>query len=224
MSIRTLTRGILHYVVDPAMLLPLAAYAWARFRGGYRRPAWLPLFLRVQIADLVQGVIFVALAKAHMNNQWFRHGVQPFIFIGLLWTLCRTAEEGSRRKRLFLACIGVGMAAAVAGVFVNGLWWRNALFMTTQSLIYMGLGIHELQRLFQAPTDEPLTSQPEFWLSSALLIYGSSTLIFSATSNHFLRTLPGELVFIPWLVNGVIIVFYELALAKVFLCRTSTSS
>ena len=224
MGVRTVTRGILHYVVDPAMLLPLAAYAWSRARGGYRRPAWLRLFIGVQVADLVQGLIFISIAKAHMNNQWFRHGVQPFIFAGLLWTLYRTSEGGERRRRLFLACLGAGGVAAVAGVFVNGLWWRNALFMTTQSLIYMGLGIHELQRLFQSQEDESPADQPEFWLSSALLIYGASALIFSATSNHFLRTLPGELVFIPWLVNGVIIVFYELALAKVFLCRTSTSS
>lgn len=224
MDTRTVHRWILHYIVDPSILAPVAAYAWSRLRGGYQAPPWLRPYAGLQVLDLVQGVIFIALAMAHRNNQWFRHIVQPVIFTGLVWILARTAGEDPRRRRLFLILIGVGLCAAVAGGFVNGLRWRNALFMTTQSLIYLGLGIHELRRLFNSQDGEPLAARPEFWLTSALTIYGASTLIFSATSNHFLRNLPADLVFTPWVVNGVAIVFYELALAKVFLCRKSESS
>lgn len=224
MDARTLLRWILHYIVDPSILAPLCAYAWNRIRGGYQRPAWLRPYVAVQVLDLIQGIIFIAIAMSHRNNQWFRHIVQPFVFAGLLWTLARTSEEGPSRRRLYLSLIGIGIAAAVAGVFVNGLFWRNALFMTTQSLIYMGLGAYELNRLFNAREEGALANRPEFWLASAVLIYGSSALIFSATSNHFLRALPPHLVHIPWVMNGIAIVFYELALAKVFLCRKSASS
>jgi hypothetical protein len=220
----TVHRWILHYIIDPSILAPMAAYAWSRFRGGYQRPPWLRPFLRVQILDLIQGVIFIAIAMAHHNNQWFRHIVQPIIFTGLLGTLARTAEEGAPRTRLYLVCVGVGLAAAVTGIFVNGLLWRNSLFMTTQSLIYMGLGTYELRRLFNSEDDRSLPDRPEFWLAAALLVYGSSTLIFSATSNYLLRTLSAQMVRVPWIVNGIVIVCYELALAKVFLCRKSTSS
>lgn len=224
MDVRTLHRWILHYIIDPSILAPVAAYAWSRYRGGYQRPPWLRPFFRLQVLDLIQGVIFISMAMAHRNNQWFRHIIQPVIFTGLLWVLARTAEEGPRRRALFLACTAAGLLAAVAGVFVNGLFWRNALFMTTQSLIFAGLGVYELRRLFNSPEGGSLKHRPEFWLAAALLVYGASALIFSATSNVLLRSLPHNLVLAPWLLNGMVVLFYELALAKVFLCRTPPSS
>lgn len=215
---------ILVWVIDPSILAPLAAYAWSRFRGGYQRPQWLRPFLWVQILDLAQGIVFIAMALSHRNNQWFRHLVQPFIFTGLLWVLAKAAEDSPQHRRIYLSCLGLGILAALAGVFVNGIRWRNALFTTTQSFVFMGLGIYELQRLFIHENDEILTDKPEFWLNTAILIYGSVTLIFSASSNYFLRNLPPHLLPMPWIFHGLILVFYQLFLAKVFLCRRLTSS
>jgi hypothetical protein len=215
---------ILVWVIDPSILAPLSAYAWSRCRGGYQRPPWLRLFLWVQILDLAQGCVFLALALSHRNNQWFRHLAQPFVFTGLLWVLTKASEDSPLRRRIYTACLMVGLLAALAGAFVNGIAWRNALFMSTQSLIFLGLGAYELQRLFTEENDEILTDRPEFWFTTAILIYGSATLIFSASSNHFLRTLPPHLLPLPWIVHGLILVFYQLSLAKVFLCRRPTSS
>ena len=215
---------ILVWVIDPSILAPLTAYAWSRFRGGFQRPQWLRPFLWVQILDLAQGIVFIAMALSHRNNQWFRHLIQPFIFTGLLWVLAKAAEDSPQRRRIYISCLGLGVLAALAGVFVNGIRWRNALFTTTQSFVFMGLGIYELQRLFTQENDEILTDKPEFWLNTAILIYGSVTLIFSASSNYFLRNLPPHLLPLPWIIHGLILVFYQLFLAKVFLCRRPTSS
>lgn len=215
---------ILTYIIDPSILAPIGAYGWSRLHGGYQRPGWLPAYLWIQILDLVQGVIFLALALSHRNNQWFRHLSQPFVFIGLLWVLFRTSEDTPRRRRLYLACLGIGLLAALIGVPINGLRWRNALFTTIQSLVFLGLGTHELQRLLAEEDAEVLSARPDFWLYTAMLIYGSATMIFSASSNYFLRTLPPHLLPLPWIVNGLILVFYQLFLAKVFLCRKPSSS
>ncbi|MDP1832582.1 MAG: hypothetical protein Q8K67_11030 [Geothrix sp.] len=215
---------ILVWVIDPSILIPLTAYAWSRLRGGYQHPQWLRPFLWVQILDLAQGIVFIAMALSHRNNQWFRHLIQPFIFTGLLWVLAKAAQDSPQRRRIYISCVGVGILAALAGVFVNGIRWRNALFTTTQSFVFMSLGTYELQRLFTQENDEILTDKPEFWLNTAILIYGSVTLIFSASSNYFLRNLPPHLLPLPWIIHGLILVFYQLFLAKVFLCRRPTSS
>lgn len=215
---------ILVCVIDPSILAPLLAYAWSRYRGGYRRPAWLGSFLAVQAFDLAQGAFFIALALSHRNNQWFRHLSQPVVFTGMLWVMARLSEPTARRRQALLAAWGLGLAAAVGGIFANGLFVRNALFTVTQSLVYLGIGTWELRRLLLEDDDEPLTDKPEFWLCTALLLYGSATLIFNATSNYFLRALPPHLLPLPWIVNGLVVVIYELFLAKVFLCRKPTSS
>ncbi len=224
MASKSVYHWILLYVLDPSILAPLLAYAWSRFRDSYKQPSWIRAYLYVQVFDLVQGVIFIALALSHRNNQWFRHLTQPLVFTGLLWVLAKTSEPTPRRKHLITACLGIGLLAAVTGIFVDGLFWRNTLFTVTQSLLYIGLGTYELRRLLLQEDDQILTDKPEFWLYSAILIYGSSTLIFNASSNYFLRNLPPHLVPLPWIVNGVVIVLYQLSLAKVFLCRKPSSS
>ncbi|HEY3269835.1 MAG TPA: hypothetical protein VGJ89_01365 [Geothrix sp.] len=222
--IKPIYRWIFLFLFDPFILAPVLAFAWSRIRGGFSRPHWMGRFLTVQIIDLVQGAIFIALALSHRNNQWFRHLSQPVVFAGMLWVLVKTSPPSPRRLGLYWACAATGLLAAAAGVYVNGLFLRNALFTTTQCLIYIGLGVYELRRLALRDDDENLAAMPEFWLNSAILIYGSTTLIFNASSNHFLRVLPPHLLPLPWLVHGLVIVFYEIALAKVFLCRKPASS
>jgi hypothetical protein len=222
--IKPVYRWIFLFLFDPFILAPVLAFAWSRIRGGFSRPHWMGRFLAVQIVDLVQGAIFIALALSHRNNQWFRHLSQPVVFAGMLWVLVKTSHPSPRRLGLYWACAATGLLAAVAGVYVNGLFLRNALFTTTQCLIYIGLGVYELRKLALRDDDENPAAKPEFWLNSAILIYGSTTLIFNASSNHFLRILPPHLLPLPWLVHGLVIVFYEIALAKVFLCRKPVSS
>lgn len=221
---RPLHRWILLYVIDPSLLAPLLGYAWSRFRGGYQWPPWFTAFAWVLGFDLIQGATAIGLALSHHNNQWLRHGTQPVVFAGLLWVLAQLPGSSAGFRRLVAICGGVGLLAAVVGVFVNGLFWRNALFTVTQSLIYSGLGALGIKRLLEHEETELLTQRPEFWLNAAILVYGSSTLVFNATSNHFLRTLPPHLLHLPWTVNGLVIVLYQLSLAKVFLCRKPTSS
>jgi hypothetical protein len=215
---------LIYFVLIPWILAPVAAYLWSRSRRTYQSPDWLRLFTGVQILDLAQGVVFTVLSSIHLNNQWFRHFVQPIIYTGLLLTLFRMAPGPRSRRIIYAFCLGVGWAAAIGGIALNGLKWRNALFSSISSLVFLGLGAWELRRMVLADDDTPLTSLPGFWFTAALLVYGSGTLIFNASSNYFLRTLSPDLVLIPWVMINMVLLIYHVLLAKVFLCKNPASS
>lgn len=215
---------IIYYLLNPWMVAPVAAFLWSRWRGGYQRPEWLGLFAKVQIFDLAQGVVFTALAMEGINNQWLRHLTQPIVFAGMLGTLFCMTPDSKRRRLLYGTCLAVGIAAALAGASLDGVKWRNSVFTSTMCLLYLGLVTRELKALSESTEDLQLTSLPSFWVLAALLVYSSGTLIFNASSNYFLRTLPPHLIIIPWVVVSLVHAIHEVMLAKAFLCPTCTSS
>lgn len=222
--LRSLYLGIIWYVLDPVMLAPMGAYMLARIRGGFQKPPWGQAFLALMILDLAQGIVYAAMAHMGIHNLWFRHFILPLVFIGMM-VVVHGIRRGSRRRTWFYAGMaGVGLVAAVASYFVNGLAWRNALFSTTEGLIYLAVSVTEMRHLMVSEDDYPIGASPEFWLLAALLIYASGTLIFNASSNYFLRTLPSHLLLIPWVVASAIHAAYHLLLAKVFLCPKPSSS
>ncbi len=223
-SPRTLIR-IIHFVLNPWMLAPIAAYLWGRWRGGYLYPEWMRLYTKVQAFDLVQGLLFTGMAMNHLNNQWLRHLTQPLVFAGMLGTMYLMAPSRTRsRKIVYGAYLTVGLAAAGFGAFLDGTQWRNSVFTSVMCLVYLMAVPQEMRRLSESAEDALLVAQPSFWLLSALLVYSSGTLIFNASSNYFLRTLPPHLVIIPWVVVGVIHAIHEAMLAKAFLCPKPASS
>lgn len=215
---------IIYYVLNPWMAAPVTAFLWSRWRGGYQRPGWLGFFAKVQMFDLAQGVVFTGLALERINNQWLRHLTQPIVFTGMLGTLFFMNPGSKPRRLLYGTCLAVGIAAALAGASLDGMKWRNSIFTSTMCLVYLGLVTRELKTLSEATEDVQLTSLPSFWILAALLVYSSGTLIFNASSNYFLRTLPPHLIVIPWLVVTIIHAIHEVMLAKAFLCPTPTSS
>lgn len=224
MASKSIYHWIMVCLIDPSILVPMAGYAWSRLRPRYQSPPWIRPFLWTQIFDLAQGSVFIALALSHRNNQWLRHVAQPLVFLGFLWTLFQLAPPSRGRRILYGAGLAAGLAAAFAGLALDGMTWRNSVFTSTMSLIYLGLVTWELSSLAQSDNEGRLTDFPAFWLLAALLIYSSGTLIFNASSNYFLRTLPPHLLPIPWILSGLIHVIYEAMLAKVFLCPTPSSS
>jgi len=207
------------------MLAPIAAYLWSRWRGGYLYPEWLRLYTKVQVFDLAQGLVFTGMAMNHMNNQWLRHLTQPVVFAGMLWAMYLMAPSRTRdRKILYGVSLAAGLAAAVLGAFLDGTRWRNSVFTSAMCLVYLLAVPQEMRRLSESTEDASLVAQPSFWVLSALLVYSSGTLIFNASSNYFLRTLPPHLVIIPWVVVGFIHAIHEAMLAKAFLCPTPASS
>lgn len=202
----------------------MAAYALSRWRGGYQQPAWMRLFIKVQAFDLAQGAIFTGLSIYHVNNQWLRHLTQPIVFMGFLGTMFQMVPASRNRRRLYGTCLGIGLAAALAGAALDGMQWRNSVFTSTMSFLYLGLVTRELRALAGSDEAPGLTSLPAFWVLSALLVYSSGTLIFNASSNYFLRALPPQLVLIPWVVVSFIHAVHEILLAKAFLCPKHISS
>lgn len=184
----------------------------------------MPLYTKVEMFDFVQGAIFTGMSIQHVNNQWLRHLTGPFVFIGLIWTMFRMGPNSRSRRIVYAVCLAAGLVAAVIGTGLNGMKWRNSIFTSTMSLVYLGLVTWELKVLAQSNEDAPLTGLPAFWVLAALLVYSSGTLIFNASSNYFLRTLPPHLLPIPWVVVGMVHAIHEVMLAKAFLCPTRTSS
>lgn len=182
------------------------------------------LYTKVQLFDLAQGLVFTGLSMNHFHNQWLRHLTQPVVFVGLLGTLFLMAPDSKRRRVLYGTCLALGLAAALGGAFLDGMKWRNSVFTSTMSLLYLGLVPRELKFLSESTMDSPLTGLPSFWVLAALLVYGSGTLIFNASSNYFLKTLSPPLVIIPWVVVGFVHAVHEVMLAKAFLCPKPTSS
>ncbi|WP_257308495.1 hypothetical protein [Geothrix fuzhouensis] len=223
-SPRTLIR-IIHFALNPWMLAPIAACLWGRWRGGYLYPDWMRLYTKVQVFDLAQGLVFTGMAMNHRNNQWLRHLTQPVVFAGMLGTLYLMAPPRTRnRKIVYGAYLFIGLVAAVFGAFLDGTTWRNSVFTSVMCLVYLIAVPQELKLLSESAEEVWLAAQPSFWVLSALLVYSSGTLIFNASSNYFLRSLPPRLVLIPWVVVGFIHAIHEAMLAKAFLCPKPASS
>lgn len=202
----------------------MAAYVVSRWRATYQQPGWIPGYAAVKLFDLVQGIIFYGMSVYHLNNQWFRHMTGPVCYLGLIWTMFRMAPRSRGRRVLYGLCAAVGLAAAIAGFALNGIKLRNSLFTSTICLMYLGLVTWEMKALAQSNEDAHLTNLPAFWVLAALLVYSSGTLIFNASSNYFLRTLPPHLLPIPWVIVGIVHAIHEVMLAKAFLCPKPTSS
>lgn len=223
MSPKTI-KYLMYFIFIPWMVAPVAAYVVNRWRGDYQQPAWMPLYTKVQVFDLAQGAIFTGMSLYHVNNQWLRHLTQPVVFIGMLWTIFRMAPDSKGRRILYRACMVAGLAAAVVGTLLDGMKWRNSVFTTTMSLVYLGLATRELRIISESNESDHLTTLPSFWVLAGLLVYSSGTVIFNATSNYFLRTLPMHLLFIPWVIVGIVHAIHEVLLAKAFLCKKPASS
>ena len=222
--LRSICLAIIWYVLGPVMLAPMGAYVLARIRGGFQRPPWMHAFVALQMVDLAQGLVYASMALRGIHNLWFRHFVLPLVFIGMM-VVVHGIRRGSRRRTWFyVGMTGVGLVAAVASYFVDGLALRNAFFSTTGSIIYLIVSVAEMRHQLLSEDDRPIGASPEFWLLAALLVYASGTLIFNASSNYFLRSLPSHLILIPWVVVSAIHAAYHLLLAKVFLCPKPSSS
>lgn len=215
---RQVCRALILYVFDPFMLAPIGALVVSRMRPRFQRPPWLRTFIWVEIGDLVQGLGYTTLGYMGIHNLWYRHVIQPLVFAGLLLVVYQFRPASLLRKTLFGLFLLAGLVAALGGFVLDGLAYRNAIFTSTQSLVFLLVAVLEMRHSLLFNDDAPPSRTPEFWLLSALLIYASGGLIFNATSNYFLRTLPPEILLLPWLVASIVNAAYNALLAKVFLC------
>jgi hypothetical protein len=215
---------VLMSISDIIMLAPIGAYLWSRNRIYYQKPIWINNFKNLQLIELFFGVIFVSLAYSGIHNQWFRHMAQPVDFVLMILLLRTIRSEFSRNSWLYIILIVIGLMSAGLGLFIDKIHYRNAIFSSTQSVIYLLICGIELPNILLKEETIELRHLPEFWLFAALLLYSSGTIIFNASSNYFLRTLPSALLPIPWLAAASVHSIYHILLAKVFLCPKPSSS
>lgn len=217
-------RFLVVYILNPTILIPIGVYLWSRNRPSLQKPDWLPNFIRLEFLEFAFGVVGTSLAFAGIRNLGFLHFSRPIAYVATLYVLMGIPTGLPRKKLWYLAAMVVGLLAAFLGLFQDTLTHRNTLFTTVQSLVFLLLSSLEFQELLTGEDSSHLQDRPEFWFLSALMVFASGSLLFNATSNYFLRTLPRDLLPIPWVAVSVVYAAYHILLAKVFLCRNHASS
>lgn len=217
-------RFLVVYVLNPAFLIPIGALAWSRYRKSYADTDRLPGVAFREVLEASFGLVGTALSFAGIRNLGMLHITRPITFIATLLVLMRMPTVTPGRRSWYWAAMATGLLAAAVGYVLDTPLYRNAIFTTVQSLIFLLLSTLELQVILSAEDDTPITDRPEFWFLSALLVFASGSLLFNATSNYFLRTLSHDLLPIPWVAVNTVYVIYYLLMAKVFLCPKHISS
>jgi hypothetical protein len=217
-------RFLVVYILNPTLLIPLGAYIWSRYRGTYAEPKNLPGAVPREFLEVFFGLLGTVMAFAGIRNVGLLHFTRPLTFVATTCVLLRMPAVPRRRRRLYLGAMGLGLAAAGVGYFLDTPAYRNAVFTTVQSLIFLTISAVELKSILSLEDDLPVADRPEFWFLSALLVFASGSLLFNATSNYFLRTLSRDLLPVPWVAVNVVYLVYYLLMARVFLCPRPTSS
>lgn len=209
---------IVFNILEPAMFLPCIGWLISRMRKNFQQPTWLGLFIVTILADVVQGLIFVAVGRLHHNNQWIRHFSQPVLFLGYMWTMYLAAGKSAWRLVATVSMMVLGIAMAILGMRLTGLFLRNSIFNSYASLAFIISSVLCLRDLIKNEEDVPIADMPEFWLFSSFLTLGAGALLFNICSNYFLSTLPESLIALPWLASSIINTFCSVLHLKVFLC------
>ncbi|WLT33119.1 hypothetical protein [Geothrix sp. PMB-07] len=217
-------RFLVVYVLNPTLLVPVAAYLWSRYRGTYAKPIGLPGAVPREFLEASFGVLGTGLAFAGIPNVGLLHLTRPLTFVATLLVVLQIPAMSRLRRNWYLVAMGLGLLAAAMGYALDTPAYRNSVFTTVQSLIYLIVSSIELRWILMIEDDVPVAARPEFWFFSALLVFASGSLLFNATSNYFLRTLTHDLLPIPWVAVNVVYVMYYFLMAKVFLCPKPTSS
>lgn len=217
-------RSIIVYILNPTFVFPIGAYFWSRYKGTYLEPTGLPGAVPREYVETFFAILGTAIAFSGARNIPLLHFTRPITFLVTLAVLLRMPTVSPQRQKWYMVAMGLGFASAVFGYFLDTPSYRNAIFSTTQSLIFLTASALELREILILDEASPVTEKPEFWFLSALLVLATGTLLFNATSNFFLRSLSHDRLLIPWVAVNVVYMIYYILMAKVFLCPRLTSS
>jgi hypothetical protein len=204
-------------------LIPVvAAFVGSRSTLYIRRP-WMHRLTITLLYILLVNWILLATAMNHIHNNWIYNASLVPEFVLSLWTL-----SGVGPRPIPNLVLGPALAGAL-GIVILQFWKLGPWPMWSMALLYsitvlFALCIWRLVCIIPLVVEDPDSWQPAFWLLGSWMLMNGVDLVFWPLFDYFLARLSRPLVLVPFLVKFILAMFFNLALARTFLCRKSHSS
>jgi hypothetical protein len=161
--------------------------------------------------------IFFYYRNRNINNLWL---IYPYAIIeyGLLTVVFSHWLSNVKTKRIALWSIPLyGIISIVFLIWLEREDQFNNYSKSLECILLISISAYTLLDVSKHTT-QSLLKETRFWVSTAVLIYYTSSLMLNALSN-MLMSFPLETVRIVWTVNTCILIVANLLYSKGFLCQ-----
>lgn len=221
MDLRTLTW--ISHSLQSLRLLPLAA-GWVHVRSTrFQDEPWLPWLFGYLIADAAFEVVLLGMAMRSIRTYGMLDlAILPSFALQAL-ILIKMARGANLRGPLVTVGFLVATLCTWEG-WHGGLSpkWSAAMVISSLAILCASLWLI-LQQLLDAQS-VPLFQRPAFWLAGSWVVEQGSSMLLSAGTPLFLRTLSPRWIGLPWITHDLICAAMTFTTAKAFLCLKPRSS
>jgi hypothetical protein len=204
-------------------LVPLAS-AWMNQRSiRYQREPWMPALVVTIAFNVLIRAVLLGTAMAGIRNHWVSNLAFLPNYLLMTWVISGFRVNSRTRPALLIAALPVAALAfwEASQVGLNSVWNNSA---TLAAVIFLAATLVEIHQLFLLDTTGTLGSIPGFWVATAWALDNGISLIFHSLFDFFLQTLSKPWILVPWLVVFLLGAFFNLFLARAFLCLKPQSS
>jgi hypothetical protein len=204
-------------------LVPLAAAWWNQRSTRFQQRTWMPSLVAVLAFNLLVRAALMGTALVGMRNHWISNLALLPSFLLMAWIILRLGAKRTVAPFLLAAslCIAAMAVWEACQTGVNQIWNRAA---TLVSLTLLAASLWGIGQLFLADARTRLGSLPEFWVLAAWALDNGTSVVFHSLFDLFLGHLTKPWVLVPWLVVFMLGGFFNVMLAKTFLCPKPRSS
>lgn len=209
--------------LELAYLVPLAS-AWMNQRSlRYQREPWMPALVVTIAFNVLIRAVLLGTAMAGIRNHWVSNLAFLPNFLLMTWVISGFRVKSRIRPALLIATLPVAALAfwEASQVGLDSVWNHSA---TLAAVIILTATLAEIHQLFLLDTTDTLGSIPGFWVATAWALDNGISVIFHSLFDFFLRTLTKPWVLVPWFVVFLLGAFFNLFLARAFLCLKPQSS
>lgn len=184
----------------------------------------LPLALKLLVlflaVVLVNNIIMLYWAFLKINNMWLFHFFTLLEYTSLSWILSYWHtkpffQNGIRWSILFFACFWV-----LAKFTFEDMDSYDSITATISHLLLIGYAALTLFELGQT-TGEKFILDARFWVSGAVLIYSTGSVLWLALSNVII-TWPESQMMIAWTIHWTLDIFTNILYMGGILCSYKT--
>lgn len=177
--------------------------------------------LRVVAIYLVVSMAFSLtqyyFAKRNINNLWLTHFFTPIQYAFLAWTLSLWQRSPQIQRILQMSAVIFAAICLGSILLLENLRTFNIYSRPFESVLLVISSGYALYLLNKNDSGS-LLRRPEFWVSSAILLYFSGMVVLYAMSNSFLRA-SFDTLRVAWIAHSVVSVIFSSLFAVAFLCK-----
>jgi hypothetical protein len=184
-----------------------------RYRKARKDTRLLALWFALSVFTSILEYYF---AVHRLNNLWINHIFTPVEYALLAWIFSLWQKDPRGQFALRLSAILFAALCLTSILFLDNVRMFNNLTRPVEGVLlvcFSGLTLRDLSRKYI----ESLTSQPEFWISSATLIYFSGLVVLYCLSNTLLGS-SLEALRSAWIAHTIIGIIANLLYGVSFLC------